>query len=85
MSRSYREPWFLDGYGKKSTKFKKREANRRVRNSDNVPNGKSYRKYYDPWNIRDWKYHWDSKPLIWYYGGEQIVNEPMPEWRARRK
>lgn len=85
MSRSYREPWFIDGYGKRATRHKKREANRRVRNSADVPNGRSYRKYYDSWDIRDWKYRWNPKPLIWHYGEEQIVSEPMPEWKARRK
>ena len=31
MSRSYREPWFVDSYGSRVKKLTKREANKRVR------------------------------------------------------
>jgi len=85
MSRSYREPWFVDSYGSKSKKFDKRHANRKIRNADDVPNGRAYRKYYDPWNIADYKFRWNPYPSIRFRSGEQKIIEAIPEWKARRK
>lgn len=40
MSRSYRKPWFTDGYKGTSRKpFAKKEANKKVRRSEDVPDG----------------------------------------------
>lgn len=56
MSRSYRKPWITDGYGTKWRRYAKKEANRKVRRHDDVPNGKAYRKVSDPWSICDYKF-----------------------------
>lgn len=56
MSRSYRKPWVTDGYGSKWKPYAKNQANRLIRRNKDVPNGKTYRKFYNPWNICDWKY-----------------------------
>lgn len=85
MSRSYREPWFVDGYGSRWKRHQKRAANRRVRHAKNVPNGNAYRRYFDPWNICDWKYCWDPMPHVYWLFGELRIIEPTPEWKARRK
>jgi len=72
MSRSYRRPWVTHGYGTSSRRKAKREANHKVRRTTNIPDGKTYRKVYDPWNIRDWSYYW--------YGSQF-----EPYWRVGRK
>jgi len=85
MSRSYREPWFVDGYGGQRKRWMKRYANKTVRKAKDVPPGKAYRRFYDPWNIVDWKYRWDPDGYIWWKNGEPIWEPPSPEWKARRK
>lgn len=54
MSRSYRKtPIVRDNrYGRKKDK---RLANKTVRNYNEVPNGKMFRKFFNPWNIYDYK------------------------------
>jgi len=85
MSRSYREPWLVEGYGTKGKKWRKRYANKRVRQTKHVPDYKAYRKLTDPWEICDYKFRYDPKPRIWHYGGEIRILEPDLRWKAVRK
>jgi len=86
MSRSYREPVFVDGYGTRRKRYAKNLANRYIRRTKDIPNGNAYRKYYDSWDICDYRFRWDPYPHIrcWKFG-EAVVVEPIPEWKARRK
>lgn len=70
MSRSYRRPWVTEKQ-KGRVGYWKRQANHKVRRSSDVPNGKAYRKFYNSWNICDWKYRW-----IW-----EDDNEYHPYWK----
>lgn len=56
MSRSYRKPFAVDGYGTKHKKIAKRTANKKVRKARNIPSGNTYRRVYDPWNIVDFRF-----------------------------
>jgi len=59
MSRSRRKPYYTDQQNT-STKDVKRSANKAIRHlkPDAAPaNGKSYRKYFNSWDIRDWAFH----------------------------
>jgi hypothetical protein len=85
MSRSYRAPWFVDGYGSKRKKWQKRCANKRVRRTLEVPNGKAYRRITDPWNIVDYRFKWDPYPHYYFSNGEMKVFESTPKWKAIRK
>lgn len=51
-----------------------------------VPDGKAYRKYFDPWNIVDSKYEYQLEGY-WYcnFKGELVYMEPDPRWKAIRK
>lgn len=52
MSRSYkRTPIVKDN--PKARKFFKRRANKKVRRTPDIPNGRAYRKVYDSWSIYD--------------------------------
>lgn len=88
MSRSYREPWYVDGYGTKRKKFYKRQASKKVRRAEDVPDGKAYRKFYDPWDITDYRFMWNGKsyflPNILTRELEE-VGPSDPEWKIRRK
>lgn len=86
MSRSYRRPYYTDGYGTRRKRYMKRYANKRVRKTKGVPNGRAYRKYHDPWDICDYKCRWDPNGWIIVKDGELVWVPPLdPEWRVRRK
>lgn len=74
MSRSRRKPIFKDGYKSKARKIAKGHANRAVRNSDELANGKQYRKQYCSWNIYDYIFdcRWDD------------ISQLTPKDKARR-
>lgn len=55
MSRSKRKPIWTEGYGGKRRPSAKHQANKAVRNTEDIGNGKAYRKEYNPWNITDYK------------------------------
>jgi len=86
MSRSYRQPWYTDGYkGSSRRQYYKRLSNKVVRRTGDVPDGKAYRKICNPWDICDYKFLYDPKPRIRSWGGEFVVIEPSPIWRVARK
>ena len=84
MSRSYREPWYVDGYGTKRKRFIKNQANRRIRYAKNIPDHKIYKKYYSQYDICDYKFKYDPDPWL-FYGGRWEYVEPDPVWRVARK
>lgn len=51
MSRSYKKPWIKD-----RCKGERNRAARKVRHSTDVPDGKTYRKFFNSWNISDWSF-----------------------------
>ncbi|KFZ25993.1 MAG: hypothetical protein KQ78_01955 [Candidatus Izimaplasma bacterium HR2] len=58
MSRSFKkEPWVVD----KKNKFEKRKANKRVRNTNIVANGRSFRKVSCSYDISDYKWRLDKE------------------------
>jgi hypothetical protein len=87
MSRSFREPWFKDTNGSPYKRWAKQQANRAVRRTKDVPDGKTYRKLYDPWKIVDYRSKWDPWPryTIDWRTGEIVVVDPIPGWKARMK
>lgn len=92
MSRSYkRTPIFQDGYGSKSLKWYKRQANKKVRRTKEVPSRKGYRKAYDTWTFRDYVFRRtlnyyriemenDFKHHIAIYGGINAI----PNWLRKQ-
>lgn len=74
MSRSHRHhPIRKDRSGSKGLQFEKRLANKRIRRSVEVPQGKVYRKFYQTWEIHDQisrcpKEEWPDRfpPEDWY-------------------
>jgi hypothetical protein len=71
MSRSIRRPFCNESYkGSRHKQFAKRVANKKIRNSDEVPNGKAYRKFYEPWKINDY----------YVYQSPRDIEKYWPEW-----
>jgi len=88
MSRSYRKPYATCGYGSKGKKWYKRYANKVIRHTEDVPNGKAYRKCgVNTWIICDYKFYQDSKPdTYWDWFRKEWVTEIWtPRWKAVRK
>jgi hypothetical protein len=57
MSRSYRKPYWTQGYGNRWRKSAKRLATRRVRHAKFVDDSGYYKKLYNSWDICDFKFH----------------------------
>jgi len=58
MSRSYRKPYVTDGYkGSKRKQFCKKYANNVVSKTEDVPDGKAYRKFSNTYDICDYRWH----------------------------
>ena len=76
MARSYRKPWVTDGYkGSRNRQYWKNYSNRLIRRTADIPNGKVYRRYLNPWNICDYK---------WYTGKDDEYFRKTP-WKYNRK
>jgi hypothetical protein len=66
MSRSYRKPYWTQGYGGKWRRFAKRQASKRVRQSKPVGNAAYYKRVYNSWEICDFKFIESEKSqLVW--------------------
>ncbi len=98
MSRSYRKAILTDQQQMRTyNSFAKKQANKRIRRSKNVPDGKAYHKYYETYDICDWKFYMEYdtdlyKPSYrtnWITGEIEIymsVEEKIVELKkARRK
>jgi len=55
MSKTYRKVISFNDGQTSGTKWAQRQANKKVRRTKDVPNGRAYKKLYDSWNIRDFK------------------------------
>lgn len=66
MSRSHRKSWITDGYkGSKRRQFYKRLSNKVVRRAEEVPNGGSFKRFHDSWNICDYRWYVDVTEAYW--------------------
>lgn len=65
MSRSTKKPFVTDQQRGTRAKSSKREANKAIRNkasTEEVGKGKTYKKEYNSWNIRDYSFHMPKDP-----------------------
>ena len=64
MSRSRKKhPVITD----KAQKWAKKDANKRVRNTEDIGNGSNYKKHYNSWNICDYKFWINKFDTLWNY------------------
>lgn len=64
MSRSFKKhPYQANTEGNCCRKFSKNRANKRVRKSEDLPNGKAYKKVFETWDIVDyaWSDTWNER------------------------
>lgn len=88
MSRSYRKPWIVDGYGTRHKRYAKNLANRTIRRKGidfEIASGKAYRKITNPWDICDYKWCYDPRPVFYQGGEEPKWIDPDPIWWWNRK
>lgn len=72
MSRSYKKhPRCKDSANKDMKKF----ANKKVRHTKNIPNGKAYKKIFESWDISDWNWIWTKQEAT-----EQWLSASEDSW-----
>lgn len=57
MSRSKRSPYWTEGYKGIARSKSKKESNNRVKNTEDITNGASYKKIYNSYDICDYKWY----------------------------
>ena len=72
MSRSYKKYNIVKD---PSAKGMKKYANKKVRRTKNVPNGKAYKKVFESWNISDYQWIWTREEAI-----ETYNEAPADSW-----
>jgi hypothetical protein len=85
MSRSYKKHPFVKD---PANKFMKRYANKKVRRTPNIPNGKAYKKVFESWDISDWRWWWNEQNAIddyyddnlWYKSEYETLEEYLIYW-----
>ena len=80
MSRSYKKsPVYTDG-SPGTTKEKKKVANRKVRHTEDIPNGGAYRKVHDSWDIHDYtiRWTWEEAKAFWESGENEYLRKYYP-------
>lgn len=66
MSRSYRKPYWTQGYGGLWRRIAKHQAVKRVRKSKKVSDGGHFKRLSSSWNICDFKfYEAEDSEKIW--------------------
>ena len=81
MSKSYKyTPIYKD-----HVKGAKREANRRVRRLNDLPSGGAYKKYYDQYNISDYKFQYTLLEYLDMYTNIKYYISGQPELTPEEK
>lgn len=58
MSRSYKKHEYTTDGRPRTAKWVKNRANRKARNTDDIPNRAAYKRLYESWNIRECRLPW---------------------------
>ena len=89
MSRSYKK---FPVCKQPANKYVKRYANKIVRHTLDIPNGGSYRKCFESWDISDWRWIWTKDQAIedWEHikdDPKETLEEYLQYWEkcAKRK
>lgn len=80
MSRSYKKhPYYTDGSAG-TTKRRKNTANKKVRKSDDIPNGSGYKKVFESWEIHDYfnRWTWAEAKKFYESGGNEFLLKRYP-------
>lgn len=63
MSRSYSRFAVVTDYSRNRTRWTKRQASKKVRRSCGIDDGGAYKKVYESWDIRDFRFFYTEKEL----------------------
>lgn len=80
MSRSYKKnPYYTDG-SPGTTQESKKFANKKVRNTEDIPNGGAYKKVSESWDIHDFvdRWTWEEAKALWERGDNQYLRDCYP-------
>lgn len=82
MSRSYKKHSFCKD---SSTKKMKKYANKKVRHTKDIPNGKAYRKVFPSWDISDWNWYWSKLDAIKKYQSRGPQDKYLDDFETLEK
>lgn len=91
MSRSYRKPWYTDGYkGSKRKQYYKRYYNKIIRkidalDEDILSDGNMFKKINCRYNICEFRSYYTGKSILYFNKGIPFFIEPDPYWKVGRK
>lgn len=79
MSRSYKK---FPVCKQPANKYVKRYANKKVRHTLNIPNGGSYKKCFESWDISDWRWIWTKDQAVkdWEQDNSWVCKESLEEY-----
>jgi hypothetical protein len=63
MSRSYSRFAVVSDYSRNYTSWAKRQASKKVRRTCGIDDGGAYKKVYESWDIRDFRFFYSEKEL----------------------
>jgi hypothetical protein len=63
MSRSYSRFAVVSDYSRNYTSWAKRQASKKVRRTCGIDDGGAYKKVYESWDIRDYRFFYSEKEL----------------------
>ena len=76
MSRSYKKhPVYKEGYGSKRLQRMKRLSNKKVRRAENVPDNYEFKKFFESWEIHDYKFRETETEFKRYWEQEEVHPE----------
>lgn len=85
MSRSWKKSHFVVDHKVKTTKEKKKFANKRIRQDKNFDtNGAAYKKRFESWDICDYRYIWTKEEAIKSWYEEESPHYTGYAWRHKR-
>ncbi len=84
MSRSYRKFPCFTSDGQAHKKFAKQQANKKVRKTTIISNGKQYRKVFNSWNIVDYKWVCYTNEEIINFLSSEVFNFKPWELKSRK-
>ena len=85
MSRSFKKYPIIVDHTAKTTKIKKRFANKTIRQDKDFDiSGSAYKKRYESWDICDWRWAWTREEAIKEWYDEEADHYKGYAWRHDR-
>lgn len=80
MSRSYKKHPFTTDGSPRTTKEKKKFANKKIRHTKDIPNGSAFKKISESWDIHDYisRWTWEEAKSFWESEEDEYLKKQYP-------